>query len=205
MGMHVKRLVSSVLAVILLFVICLNNAACFADNDELDISDVIYTDVLPGQTVKEAKKLYEDNPAYVCEESEDEGQCVYSVVVIEDTEENGFPLFGFKGNQILFNYDKTKGRILWVGVVQILDGLYGSDVTEIHEILLDRAQEYANFVEDEITDTAEIFISSVIINGKRYSIEVGTVWGIEDSEGSPTPSVILYTLEPYDPSNSRPF
>lgn len=180
---------------IMAFSLLSTEMTCFAENPQNDIKEFIYTEVLPGQTVKVARTLYGNNPCFKTTELEQDGRYSYLVEPIDEVSAESFLFFSVKPQYILFCYDKTKGIIKSVDAVCFLEGVFESDVTDIHNELIGTISAYGKLVEKEIEDTDEQYTFSIDIDEGVYSLTVNTHWGVENSEDPDAiPSAILFEI-----------
>lgn len=168
----------SVLALILSLSLTLFSSGVIAsaEQDKAEFKDIIYSTILPGQTVSQAHKLYDGNPSYLTSETDISGQNAYTVEAIS---EEAFSYFGIKANKIGFIYDKTKGKIIHVGTNIFLENCFGSDLTDLLSDVLDQMESYGEPIRNEIKDTSELYVYKVTIDNTKYDFTIFTKWGKE--------------------------
>ncbi len=170
---------------------------------EQDIKDYLYTDILPGQTLKDARKLFEENKEYTTEDNEISGQYIYTVTAIENVEKNGFAYFGHVSDKLGISYDKTKGKIIYTNVNIWLDDVYGSDVTEIQEDTLEILEKFGTLIDKDIKDSDETYRYQITIKDSSYILKFYTRWGDEESTDAIMRSFIAFNLTLDNGTNSK--
>lgn len=171
-----------------------------AEQSDNEFKDVIYTEILPGQLVKEAHKLYDNNASFQTAENEISGQNVFTVEALSD---DSFSYFGIKAEKIGFIYDKTKGKVISVGTNIFLENCFGSDVTELQSEVLDQMENYGNLIRTDIKDTTELYVYSVTIENTEYEFIVYTKWGKEGATSLGDQSHIDFRLSVPSSNNSE--
>lgn len=192
MKTKMKIIISLILCVV--FTTSIISDSSFADETNDSIEQYLYVEVLPGQNIKEAHRLYDDNPAYETQENEISGQAMYTVLAKENVELNGFTCFGQTGDRLGIGFDKKKGRITYTNVNVFLEDLYGGDVTEIQENVLKEVQQYGELMESDIKDDTETYRFNISINDVPYVLTVYTRWGTEGAETYSEKSLISFNI-----------
>lgn len=187
MNSYINKTLSVLLAFLIVIACSPMHTTALAEDG---LKDLIYTDVLPGQTVESAQSLYEDNDAYETSDDEVNGDSIFTVDVIEDDPLHGFTYFGVTGKELTMSYDETDGKILYTNVNIDLD-LYGDDVTEILEEVLNAAEDYGTLIDSSIEDVYESYKYAVMIDDGNYVLWIVTRWGDVDAQDM---SMIAFNL-----------